>query len=369
VTRVLQVVLSLAPGGTEHLVIELCRRLGQNFDVAVCCLEDEGAWAAGLRQSGIDVVALERPQGFRPHVGRQIAQLAADRGATLLHCHQYSPFVYGRIAKLWKPGLKLVYTEHGRLSDAPPPWKRRMVNPVLAQGGGAIVAVSHDLREYMLAARFPRAGVRVIHNGINVGPSPSMADRRHARHLLGIDPDTFVVATVARLDPVKDLQTLLEAFAKVRQEVPRSRLLVIGEGPERAALADRAMRPDLAGSVEFAGLRSDVRDLLPAADVYANSSISEGVSVTILEAMAAGIPVVATAAGGTPEVLTDGEVGVLVPRRDAARLSDAIVALSRDRSTRLAIGVAGRRRLESSFTIERMVSDYQHLYQQVLGSA
>src|SRR6185295_8022036 len=115
---VLQVVLSLAPGGTEHLVVELCKRLQPEFHVSVCCLDDEGAWATDVRRHGVDVTALRRRPGFHPEIGRRIAELAAERGIQLLHCHQYSPFVYGRIASSWNRGLKLMYTEHGRLSDA-----------------------------------------------------------------------------------------------------------------------------------------------------------------------------------------------------------------------------------------------------------
>ena len=366
--RILQVVLSLTPGGTEHLVVEICRRLAaSSFDVAVCCLDDEGEWATDVRAQGVEVVALHRRKGFRPDLGRRIARLAAERGTDLLHCHQYSPFVYGRIATFWNRKLRLVYTEHGRLSDAPPTWKRRMVNPLLARFDGAIVAVSDELRRYMIDARFPAARVGVIHNGIDVGTRASAADRLTARRGLGIDEETFVAISVARLDPVKDFGTLLEAFAAVRRQAPGARLLVVGDGPERRWMAERAAQPDLEGSVHLVGFRSDVRALLTAADVYVNSSISEGISITILEAMAAGLPVVATAVGGTPEVLIDGGGGLLVPARDAGQLAAAMLALAADPQRRAALAAAGRRRLETAFTIDRMVDEYVGTYRRLLS--
>ena len=364
---VMQVVLSLSPGGTERLVIDICRRLGPEFVVSVCCLDGEGAWAGELRDRGIEVVALNRRAGFRPEIGRQIARLAAQRRVSLLHCHQYSPFVYGRLAKYWQPQLKLVYTEHGRLSDAPPSWKRQLVNPLLSRFDGPIVAVSGELRQYLIDSRFPRKRVAVIHNGIDAAELPAPGDRRRARAKLDLDDDALVVATVARLDPVKDFQSLLEAFALVRQVVPRARLLVVGDGSERAELETRAARPDLAGAVNFLGLRSDVRAILPAADLYVNSSISEGVSITILEAMAAGVPVVATSAGGTPEVLAEGGAGVLVPVRNPFRLAQAIIALAADPAARARLATLGRRRVESSFTIQRMVAEYAQLYHRLFG--
>jgi glycosyltransferase involved in cell wall biosynthesis len=365
--RVMQVVLSLTPGGTEHLVVQICKRLPPEYGTVVCCLDAEGEWAADLRARGIEVRALGRRPGFRPEVGRAIARFAAERGIDVLHCHQYSPFVYGRIAAMWNRRLRIVYTEHGRLSDAPPSWKRRLINPLLARFDGSIVAVSHELRDYMIDSRFPGDRVRVIHNGIEPANVASAADRRRARMLLGLDEGAFVVTTVARLDPVKDLGSLLDAFAFVRRRVPSARLVIVGDGPERQRLEARAEREDLAGSVAITGYRSDVRALLPAADVYASSSISEGVSLTILEAMATGVPVVATSVGGTPEILSDGTGGLLVPSRDPVRMATAIVSLAQDPRRRSALAAAARRRLEASFTIDRMVDDYARSYRSLAG--
>jgi glycosyltransferase involved in cell wall biosynthesis len=365
--KVMQVVLSLTPGGTEHLVVQICKRLTPEYGTVVCCLDAEGEWAADLQARGIEVRALRRRPGFRPEVGRAIARFAAERDIDVLHCHQYSPFVYGRIAAMWNRRLRIVYTEHGRLSDAPPSWKRRLVNPLLSRFDGSIVAVSHELRDYMIASRFPLERVRVIHNGIEPAVAASALDRRRARMLLGLDDRAFVVATVARLDPVKDLVTLLDAFADVRRRVPAARLVIVGDGPERQRLEARAGQGDLAGSVQITGYRADVRALLPAADVYASSSISEGVSITILEAMATGIPIVATAVGGTPEILPDGTGGILVPSRDPARMGAAIVSLAEDDHRRGALAAAARRRLETSFTIDRMVDDYARSYRGLAG--
>jgi glycosyltransferase involved in cell wall biosynthesis len=360
--HVLQVVLSLTPGGTERLVLEICRRTAPEFRSTVCCLDDEGAWAAELRNDGVEVIALRREPGFRPGVGRRIAQVAADRGIRLAHCHQYSPFVYGRIAAWRTPALKLIYTEHGRLSDAPPSWKRRMVNPVLSRFDGTAVAVSHELRDYMVEARFARERLQVIHNGIDPGRLPTADERAAARRHLGLDGSRFVAMTVARLDPVKDLVGMLDAFARVRVHVPDAKLVVVGDGPERQRIEQRAAKADLKGSIVMTGYRADVRALLPAADLYASSSISEGVSITILEAMAAGLPVVATAVGGTPEVLRNGAGGTLVPARAPEKLAAAILALAKDPGRRATLGADARRRLETAFTIDRMVGEYARLY-------
>jgi len=175
------------------------------------------------------------------------------------------------------------------------------------------------------------------------------------------------VMAVARLDPVKDLPTLVDAFAIVRRQLPHARLVIVGDGPERARLETCVDAANLGGSVDIIGYHAGVRQLLPAADLYVSSSISEGISITILEAMAAKVPVVATAVGGTPEVLpTADDGGILVPSRDPGRLAAAILSLERDPAMRAAIAAAGRRRLEADFTLNRMVGDYVRTYRRLL---
>src|SRR5881396_381899 len=128
--QVLQVALSLAPGGTERLVVEMSRQLRVEYGMAVCCVDEPGAWAEDLRREGTRVVALRRQPGFSPSLGRRIAAVADRARADVVHCHHYSPFVYGMIARLWRPRLRVVFTEHGRNDDAPPSAKRRRVNRI-----------------------------------------------------------------------------------------------------------------------------------------------------------------------------------------------------------------------------------------------
>lgn len=309
--NVLQVVLSLNPGGTERLVVELVKRLRGELPMAVCCLDEEGAWGAGLRGENVQVTALGRLQGFRPRLGRAIARAAAQHRARVIHCHHYSPFVYAALARIWSPGLRIVFTEHGRLSDAPPSAKRRVANRVLSHAPREVVTVSSELKDHLVAEGFPERMVNVIYNGIDVGTRPGGDDRARVRAALGIREDQFVVGTIARLDPVKDLSTLIQAVAR-HQERRNVVLLVVGDGAELARLQSCAREAGAESSVRFLGHREDARDLLAACDVYANSSISEGISLTILEAMAAGLPIVATRVGGTPEIV-DASCGRLVP--------------------------------------------------------
>jgi glycosyltransferase involved in cell wall biosynthesis len=359
---VLHVVLTLRPGGTERLVVDMVRRAPAWVESSVLCLDEPGPWAAALEELDVPVTALHRRSGFRPELGARIARWASAHRVDVLHCHQYTPFVYGALAKLLRPSMRLVFTEHGRLADAPPSPRRRWANAFLGRIPGRFFAVSDELRRFLEVEGFPPGRLEVLPNGIDLGPVPSAATRARAREALGAGADELLVGSAARLDPVKGLGTLIAAFARVKEEHPSARLVILGEGPERAALEREIVAQDLEDAVRLAGHRPDVRDLLPAFDLYVNSSTYEGVSLTILEAMAAALPVVATAVGGNGEVVEDGVTGVLVPSRDALRLAARMSALLDDPVRRRTLGDAGRSRAEQRFAFHRMLSMYLAAY-------
>jgi glycosyltransferase involved in cell wall biosynthesis len=249
------------------------------------------------------------------------------------------------------------------LSDAAPSRKRRLVNPWLARLPGRVFAVSRELRRHMVAEGFPESRVEVVYNGITVGERVTEGERLAVRRDLGLGLDDFVIGSVARLDQVKNLALLLQAHALLAPSHPRARVVLVGSGPEHASLEAEARRLGTSGRVLFAGYRADARRLMRALDVYVNCSNYEGVSLTILEAMASDLPVIATRVGGNPEVVLDRETGMLVPGRDAAALAHAIATMAADPSTRRAMGERGRRRVEREFSIERMVADYRCAYE------
>jgi glycosyltransferase involved in cell wall biosynthesis len=357
---VLQVVLSLNPGGTERLILDLAERLRDRVDLAVCCLDDAGAWGETLARTGIEVTALARTPGFHPSLGWRISRLAARHRAGIVHCHHYSPFVYGCIATRLR-SARLIFTEHGRLADAPPSGKRRAVNQVLARLPERVFAVSEDLKRHLVSEGFSSERVEVLYNGIELGAAPGPQERMDARRRLSLPDDAFVAMSVGRLDPVKDFVTLVEAFARIVRAHPGALLVIVGDGSEREAVERRIRDCGLGAAVRLAGHRDDVRTLLPAADVYVNSSVFEGISLTILEGMAACLPVVATRVGGTPEIVS-ARAGLLVPSRDAAALAAAVGSLARDAGARHTMGRAARRDAESRFSLDRMVAQYFDVY-------
>jgi len=359
--NVAHVVLSLDPGGAEKLVLDLAARCSRWSATRVYCLDRTGDWADQLTSQGIPVDLVGRSPGLDWGVAWRLRRLSASHGIDVLHCHQYTPFVYGAIAALLRPRLRVVYTEHGRLSDAPPSKRRTTANRLLAPIPAVITAVSGELREFMIAEGFPAHRIDVVHNGIDPGCAPTPAARASARAVMQVAESNFVVGTAARLDPVKNLGMALNAFAELRARVPNSVLVLIGDGPERERLLAEAARHG-GDAVRWLGYRQDVRALLPGMDAYLNTSISEGVSVTILEAMAAGIPVVATAVGGTPEVVIPEISGLLVKNGDARDCARALERLATDPSLSAGLGKAGLERMKMHFTVDQMVSRYMAAY-------
>jgi glycosyltransferase involved in cell wall biosynthesis len=223
------------------------------------------------------------------------------------------------------------------------------------------VAVSRDLERWLVhTVGIPAAKVQTIHNGVDTERFTDEG-RGAGRAALGVADDTLVIGTVGRLDPVKDQIGLLDAFAALPSS-DRAVLVVVGDGPCRAALKARAARPDLASRVRFLGERGDVATLLPGFDVFALSSISEGISNTLLEAMACGLPVVATRTGGNPELVVPGVTGALVPVSDCRALARALATYGEDAHLRALHGKAGRERAVEHFSLGEMTCRHRDLY-------
>jgi glycosyltransferase involved in cell wall biosynthesis len=207
-----------------------------------------------------------------------------------------------------------------------------------------------------------------IYNGVDVTrfPVASVQATAQARRAIGMPVGVPLVGSLGRLHPQKGFSDLLTAFAQVRQRVSSVRLFVAGDGELRDDLEAQARSLGIAAAVTFAGVRADVSEILAALDVFVLPSLWEGMPNAVLEAMAAGLPVVATAVGGTPEVVVDRVTGLLVPPQDPGALARAIERLLRDPGLRRTMGRAGRRRVERHFHIQETVRQVQDLYEALL---
>ncbi|MBB1087414.1 glycosyltransferase [Lysobacter sp. SG-8] len=234
----------------------------------------------------------------------------------------------------------------------------------------AVVAPAHEILGAL--ARHERLGpgrMVWIPNGVDTAkfrPAASAGQRQAMRASLGLGPDEIAFGCVASLYPVKGHAVLLDAFARVHARNPRCRLLLVGSGELAGPLERQAQALGLGAAVTQLGIRADIDRILPALDVSVLASHSEGMSNAVLEAMASGLPVLATAVGGNLQLVRDGVTGCLVPAADVTEMATAMDRLAGDAGLREQLGAAGRRRIEAEFSLETMVRAYERLYQRLL---
>jgi glycosyltransferase involved in cell wall biosynthesis len=366
--RVGFVLHAMQVAGAEVLVTQTIRHLAGRIEPVVLCLDAVGPLGRRLLAEGVPVVSLNRRPGRDWGVARRLAGAVRAFDLELLHAHQYSPFFYAALAKLltW-PRPKLVLTEHGRHFPDVVSRRRRLVNRWLLAGRADAVNAVCDFSARALRDLdgFTARPVEVIPNGVELEAYDAPADRAALRARLGLAEGTVYVAHVARHHPVKGQATLLHAFAEAARNRPNAELLMAGDGPLRGKLEALAATLKVAGRVQFLGVRRDVPDLLRAADVFTLPSVSEAASLTLLEAMASGLPAVVTDVGGNPELVRHEREGLLVPRGDAAALAAALGRLIDDTDERRRLGEAGRRRARARFRLGDTLDAYGRMYERL----
>lgn len=350
--------------GAEVLVAETIRRLGPKLQPVVICLDAIGQLGETMRAEGVEVMSLDRRPGLDVGLSRRLAAILRDRHIRVVHAHQYTPFFYAALAKpLVGHRTWLMLTEHGRHYPDVVSAKRRLTNRfVLSRLADEVNAVAaFSAKALHEQDGFPEP-IGVIENGIDVLAYDPPADRAAAKRHVGLDPARRHVACIARFHPVKDHAMLLRAFARTAAVVADVDLILAGDGQLRPDLEAQARALGIDARVSFLGVRRDVPDLLRAADVFALTSVSEGASITLLEAMASGVPSVVTRVGGNPELVRDGEDGLLVPRGDDEAAAQALVRLLTDHGLRARLGASARQRALETYQLDRTIDRYYARY-------
>lgn len=357
----------LGRGGTERLLAGTVRHLDRSrFSVEVAYLLPwKDAFVAEVEAAGVPVHCLDaRRATSLGWVGR-LRRLVADHDIDLVHTHMPVPAAVARLAlpgRGARPGPAFVHTEHNM-------WDRyrlptRLANRATYGRNAAVIAVSDGVAG-SIRSRVP---VEVVTHGIDAERLRPADDegRRAARRALGIAADAPVVGTVGNFTAKKDQASLLTAAARLVDEHPGLRVVLIGSGPLEDELRAHARRLGLGDAAVFAGSRDDVFELLPAFDLFALSSRFEGLPISLLEAMACGVPPVVTRVGGIPEVVTDGRDGVLVDPGDPAGLATAIGKLLADPGQRADLGVHAAERA-AAFDLAHAVRRIEGIYDRALG--
>jgi glycosyltransferase involved in cell wall biosynthesis len=355
----------LQVAGAEVLVAETIRRLGPSISPVVFCLDALGQLGEQLTAEGIPVVTLDRKPGLDFACINRLAREIQERNLDVLHAHQYTPFFYGGLAaRKAGIGTRVVFTEHGRHFPDVVSWRRRLTNRLLLRRLADRVTAVCDFSRQALARQdgFLLDSIEVIENGIDVERYSCPRDVHALRLSLGLQPERRYVSCIARFHPVKDHRMLINAFGELASESADTDLVLVGDGPLRADLEAQVTSLGLTGRVHFLGVRGDVPRILAAVDVFVLTSVSEAASITLLEAMATGLPVVVTDVGGNPEIVRDQVDGLLVPRGDARATAAALRMVLSDRERSAAFGRAGRQRAFDHYRLERTIKRYHDLY-------
>jgi glycosyltransferase involved in cell wall biosynthesis len=367
--RILYVITTLPVGGVEQHVLTVVRGLDPaRFEPVVVCLGEEGVIGREIKHAGIDVVAFGRMQHKRwdPGIVRLLVRLMRERQVHIVHTHVYNPGVYGRIAAKLAGVPGVVATAHGVYYRRK--WKRRLINRVLAHYTDRQIAVSEAVKQDLIRYDWVRPeSIEVIPTGIDLTPFQLEVDPAKVRSELGLPPDAYVFGTVGRLERPKGHVYLLRAFERIAKANARARLVLVGDGSLAKPLQEEAARLGFAERVVFAGSRRNVPYLLRAMDVFVFPSLWEGQGLALVEAMASGLPVVASRVGGVSEVITDGTCGKLVPAGSPEALAEAMLAVMANPARAREMGTAARARAESVFGASRMIERLEELYLEIVA--
>ncbi len=342
-------------GGQNQVLLTARGQAARGHEVVVACRRG-GVLEARAREGGLAVRSFSFHGDLWPPAIVGLARALRQSQAEVAQLHDPHAVGSGVLAARLAGRVRTVATRRvdfplrGPLSR----WKYRSCDRT--------IVVSRAIASVMEQDGFPRARLSLVYEGVP-DPTPA-ASGRAALQALGIPAGAPVVGNVAALSVHKDHATLLDAAGIVLRRRPETRFVIAGDGPLRRELEARAREGGLEGRVVFAGFRNDVDRLLPAFDVFCLSSHLEGLGTSLLDAMAFGLPIVATAAGGIPEAVEDGSTGIVVPVRNPVALAQGLLALLEDPDRRRRLGAAGRKRFLERFTADRMVQETLRVYEE-----
>jgi sugar transferase (PEP-CTERM/EpsH1 system associated) len=370
--RIMHVLDNLGKGGLENGLANLIENLDPGrYEHVVCAVRRLGPNADRVQAAGARVMCLEKPPGRQFQAGilkRAIREVNPD----VVHSRNWSA-IEAVLAGRWAGCRAVIHGEHGLEADtsAQEPWRRRGFRRLAFELAHRVLSVSGQLRElHAKRTGFPASRITVIHNGVDSERyRPDDAVRARVRAEFGIPEGQFCIGCVGNLSPAKDYLTALKGIDAFDASGCDWRMIVIGEGSERSRLEEYVnAHPQWRDRLTFLGLSHRVPEFLAAVDAYLLSSVIEGISNSLLEAMASGLPVVATAVGGNPEVVIDGKSGFLFPVGDFNSLAKSLHDLQQDSRLRLMLGRQARRRVREEFSIGAMVRQYQEVYEDLTAA-
>ncbi len=370
--RVALIVHAFGVGGMERCIAHIINGMDEReFEPMVICLVANGDAARWIRRPGVPIVELHKPPGNSLRAIRQLARVLREHRIDLIHTHNWGTLLEGHLACRWSSGTRHLHAVHGleldefRVSGIKRVIRRTAMRCMMRRCD-AVVACAESVRgwisdECRLAAR----KLHTITNGVEAWESSDPSSRDAIRRSLGLREESFVIGSVGRMVAEKDFTAAIDALAIVASGGHDAHLVLVGDGPLRSKLEAAAAAAGVVDRTHFVGMQSNVGEWLQSFDLYLNSSRSEAMNMGIIEAMAAGLPIVATDVGDTGVLLGgDPPAGWLLPPANPPKLAEAVTELIGDRSRLIGLGESARRRYDADYTVEEMVGRYSALYSQ-----
>ncbi len=367
--NILHIIPNLTVGGVENQLAVVLKKYDKRiFFPSVCCLSDRGEIGREIESNGFKIVYLNKLRHqFDWTIIRDIYKLIKEWNIKIVRTHQYHANLYGRLAALVAKVPCLVASIHN-VYTIDKKIHRRLINKCLAAFTDKVVAVSNAVKKDILEYdRIPEDKVTVIYNGIEV---ERFFKKRvtNIRDELKISADTPVIGTVGRLTIQKGHKYLIEAIAKLKKDFPRITLLIVGDGPLKQQLKNYAEKLKISKNVIFLGMRRDIPEILSTIDIFVLSSLWEGLCNSLIEAMAAGKPVIASDIPAVTEIINSDKMGILIPPQNSEAIKKAISVLLNNKPLAQNFCKFAQERILSTFTIDKTVSHYSDLFIKILES-
>jgi glycosyltransferase involved in cell wall biosynthesis len=360
--KVIHIVEDLKVGGLEKVIASIATGLDtKKFDVEIWCLARGGAVAEWLKQKGVRVRIFSWRTYHNPlNIAKLAIKLRRSR-VDIVHTHGYYAGTFGRIAAITM-GISPLFA-HVHTSDFTLSMRHCIIEKVLSFFTRKIICISQHVKGFVES----QEGIRPEKTVLVYNGTGRFFEDAENDPLVGsekLTDDDFVIVSVGSLVENKGHHILIEAVHMLCPERPAFRVLIAGDGPQRSVLQDYVDRCGLSATVVFVGVVKDVRQVLRAADIFVLPTVyREGLSLAVLEAMQHGLPVIASRVGGVPELVDDGVTGILVTPNDPRILARAIRTLADDKKLRCQMGESGKKKVDRSFRVERMIAQIESLYE------
>ncbi len=368
--RVAKFLNVFAIGGTERQFVNIVKRLdASRFDLHVICFRKWGAFLPEVEASGWPVRAFKVQGMFNHRTLRsqlEFARYLRQHRIQVLHTYGWYANVFGIPAAKFAGVPVTIASIRDTGAHLTP--RQLQVQRAVCRLATSVLANSDAVRSWLIKSGFRRHNIEVIRNGIVQPEGTSLLKSSNIRREFGIPADAPLVGMVCRLNAVKAVDQFLDAAALVSRDHPSARFLIVGDGELRQQLEGHAARLGIADRVVFTGFRMDTAQILPQLTISVLSSLTEGLSNTLLESMAAGVPAIATRVGGNAEIVADGETGIMVPPHNPPALKEAICRLLSNPALARQMGESGRERIRKHFSVESAVRSTELLYTQLLGA-